>query len=44
MARQFLSNYNRWWTALEKVAAVNRRLLRLRIGGLARPENRRGAS
>src|SRR2546429_3323858 len=44
VARQFLSNYNRWWTALEKVAAVNRRLLRLRIGGLARPENRRGAS
>lgn len=44
VARQFLNNYNRWWTALEKVAAVNRRLLRLRIGGLARPENRRGAS
>src|SRR5207253_1742469 len=34
VARQFLNNYNRWWTALEKVAAVNRRLLRLRIGGL----------
>src|SRR5438876_9176892 len=44
VARRFLNNYNRWWTALEKVAAVNRRLLRLRIGGLARPENRRGAS
>src|SRR5437763_11707975 len=44
VARQFLNNYKRWWTALEKVAAVNRRLLRLRIGGLARPENRRGAS
>ena len=37
VARQFLSNYNRWWTALEKVAAVNRRLLRLRVAGLAEP-------
>ena len=31
MARQFLNNYKRWWTALEKVSAVNRRLLRLRV-------------
>jgi len=37
VARQFLDNYKRWWTALEKVSAVNRRLLRLRVGGLAGP-------
>lgn len=34
VARQFLDNYRRWWAALEKVSAVNRRLLRLRIAGL----------
>jgi len=34
VARQFLDNYRRWWTALEKVSAVNRRLLRLRVAGL----------
>ena len=31
VARQFLENYNRWWTALEKVSEVNRRLLRMRV-------------
>ena len=35
VARQFLDNYKRWWAALEKVSAVNRRLLRLRVGELA---------
>jgi len=35
VARQFLDNYKRWWAALEKISAVNRRLLRLRVGGLA---------
>jgi len=35
VARQFLDNYNRWWAALEKVSAVNRRLLRLRVAELA---------
>lgn len=35
VARQFLDNYHRWWAALEKVSAVNRRLLRLRVAGLA---------
>jgi hypothetical protein len=35
VARQFLDNYKRWWAALEKVSAVNRRLLRLRVEGLA---------
>ena len=35
VARQFLDNYRRWWAALEKVSAVNRRLLRLRIAGVA---------
>ncbi len=34
VARQFLDNYKRWWVALEKVSAVNRRLLRLRVGEL----------
>ena len=35
VARQFLDNYKRWWTALEKVSAANRRLLRLRVAELA---------
>ena len=35
VAEQFLDNYKRWWAALEKISAVNRRLLRLRVGGLA---------
>ncbi len=34
VARRFLDNYQRWWAALEKVSAVNRRLLRLRVAGL----------
>jgi hypothetical protein len=34
VARQFLDNYKRWWGAVEKVSAVNRRLLRLRVPGL----------
>jgi hypothetical protein len=34
VARQFLENA-RWWAALEKVAAVNRRLLRLRVAEVA---------
>jgi hypothetical protein len=38
VARQFLDNYKRWWAALEQVSAVNRRLLRLRVGGLAEPQ------
>jgi hypothetical protein len=38
VARQFLDNYKRWWAALEKVAAVNRRLLRLRVAGWAEGE------
>jgi len=37
VARQFLDNYQRWWAALEKVSAVNRRLLRLRAAELVRP-------
>jgi hypothetical protein len=35
VARQFLDNYKRWWAALEKVSAVNRHLLRLRVAALA---------
>jgi hypothetical protein len=35
VARQFLDNYKRWGAAVEKVSAVNRRLLRLRVAGLA---------
>jgi hypothetical protein len=38
VARQFLNNYKRWWAALEKVSAVNRRLLRLRVAGWAEGE------
>ena len=34
VAQQFLNNYKRWWAALEKVSAVNRRLLRLRVPAL----------
>jgi hypothetical protein len=34
VAQQFLNNYKRWWAALEKVSAVNRRLLRLRVAAL----------
>jgi hypothetical protein len=34
VARRFLDNYNRWRAALEKVSAVNRRLLRLRVAEL----------
>ena len=37
VARQFLDKYNRWWAALERVSAVNRRLLRLRVAALAGP-------
>jgi len=36
VARQFLDNYKRWWAAVEKVSAVNRRLLRLRVPGLGK--------
>jgi hypothetical protein len=38
VARQFLDNYKRWWAAVEKVSAVNRRLLRLRAAELAERE------
>ena len=34
VARQFLDNYNRWWSALEKVSEANRRLLRMRVAEL----------
>src|SRR5271167_848842 len=37
VARQFLDHYKRWWAALEKVSAVNRRLLRLRAAELVGP-------
>ena len=36
VAQQFLHNYRRWWEAVEKVSAVNRRLLRLRVPGLGK--------
>jgi hypothetical protein len=42
VARQFLNNYKRWWAALEKVSAVNRRLLRLRAVELAGKSTRSG--
>ena len=34
VAQQYLNNYKRWWTAVEKVSALNRRLLRLRVPAL----------
>jgi hypothetical protein len=34
VAQQFLNNYKRWRAAVEKVSAVNRRLLRLRAAAL----------
>ena len=37
VARQFLDNYKRWRAGLEKVSAVNRRLLRLRAAELVGP-------
>jgi len=36
VAQQFLDNYKRWWAAAEKVSAVNRRLLRLRVPALGK--------
>src|SRR5437667_12797959 len=44
VARQLRNTYKRRWTALAKVAELNRRHPRLRLGGQPRPENRRGAS
>jgi len=44
VARRFLDNYKRWWAALEKVSAVNRRLLRLRVAGWAEGEESAGRS
>jgi len=35
VVRRYLENYSRWWGALEKVSEVNRRLLRMRVAGLA---------
>ena len=35
VAQQYLNNYKRWWTAVEKVSALNRRLLRLRVPALS---------
>jgi hypothetical protein len=40
VAQQFLDNYKRWWAAVEKVSAVNRRLLRLRVPALAGKSSR----
>jgi hypothetical protein len=34
VAQQFLDNYKRWWAAVAKVSALNRRLLRLRVPAL----------
>jgi len=30
VVKQYLENYERWWAALEKVSAINRKLLRMR--------------
>lgn len=39
VARRYLDHYNRWWAALEKVSAANRRLLRLRAAELTSTKN-----
>ena len=44
VARQFLDNYKRWGAALEKVSAVNRRLLRLRAAELVGPRHPPGSN
>src|SRR5436853_7936992 len=44
VARQFLNNYNRWWTDLEQVASVNLLLQRLQIRVLASADNRSSSS
>jgi hypothetical protein len=38
VVRHYLDNYSRWWKALEKVSAINRRLLRMRAVELAEGE------
>jgi hypothetical protein len=30
LARRWVANYQRWWTAVEKISAINRQLLRTR--------------
>lgn len=38
VARRYLDNYRRWWRALERVSAINRRLLRMRAPELVKEE------
>ena len=42
VAQRWVDNYQRWWDALEKVSAVNRRLLRLRAAELRGDPERAG--
>ena len=42
VARQFVENYGRWWTALEKVSEANRGLLRMRAPDLKEPPKTTG--
>ena len=42
VAQGWVDNYQRWWDALEKVSAVNRRLLRLRVAELRGEPERAG--
>lgn len=42
VAQRWVGNYQRWWDALEKVSAVNRRLLRLRAAELSGEPERGG--
>ena len=37
--RRWVRNYQRWWDAVEKVSAINRRLLRLRQISAGSPED-----
>lgn len=40
--RRWLRNYERWWEILEKVSAINRKLLRQRWLGLETHQGERG--
>jgi hypothetical protein len=44
LARRWVANYGKWWEAVEKVSAINRKILRSRRSaeGSARRGNGRG--
>lgn len=40
VAKRYVDNYDRWWAALEKVSAINRKLLRMRAPELVQDPER----